>query len=86
MPMRRRDAGVTPANDAEMESKMAKNRPSVLKREREFQKRQRDLKKAEKVAKRRERRENREKPGDAPPVDEGDASRAADDETTEPGE
>jgi hypothetical protein len=35
---------------------MAKQRPSVLKRQREHQKRQRELKKAEKAAQKRERR------------------------------
>jgi hypothetical protein len=79
---RRRDAGEI----RRMESKMAKNRPSVRKRERDIQKRQRDLKKAEKVAKRRELRENREKPGDAPSVDEADDSMGADDGITKPGE
>ena len=40
-----------------------KNRPSVLKREREQKKRQRELKKAEKAALKRERREGNEASG-----------------------
>ena len=40
---------------------MAKQRPSVRKREREIQKRQRELKKAQKAADKRERRLNRDR-------------------------
>jgi hypothetical protein len=40
---------------------MAKQRPSVRKREREIQKRQRELKKAQKAADKRERRLSRDR-------------------------
>ena len=49
---------------------MAKQRPSVRKREREHQKRQRELKKAAKAAQKRERRLNRDRQDSgAPPED-----------------
>lgn len=44
---------------------MARKRPSIQKREREYQKRQRELKKAAKSAEKRERRHNRDG-GDSP--------------------
>ena len=49
---------------------MAKQRPSVHKRQREHQKRQRELKKAEKAAQKHERRLNHDQQDSgAPPID-----------------
>ena len=63
---------------------MAKQRPSVRKREREIQKRQRDLKKAEKAALKRERRFNRaQQDSEAPPAD-ADVVLGEDTEVTNP--
>jgi hypothetical protein len=62
---------------------MAKNRPSVRKREREHQKRQREFKKAEKAALRRERRLNRDEPEVSPPANQDDDTPGAGDETAE---
>lgn len=54
---------------------MAKQRPSVLKIQREQQKRHRDQKKAEKAARKRERRQNRVPGESKPPVEEGQVGR-----------
>lgn len=60
---------------------MARKRPSVQKRQREYKKRQRELDKAEKAAQKRERRQNCEEPGGPPPADDGEVSRGADEGT-----
>ena len=65
---------------------MAKQRPSVHKREREHQKRQRELKKAEKAAQKLERRQNREEPDGSPLADDGEVSHGADEGTAGLGE
>ncbi len=52
---------------------MAKQRPSVHKRQREHQKRQRDIKKAEKAAEKKERKLNRGLPDPVAPPEEPDA-------------
>ncbi len=65
---------------------MARKRPSVQKRQREYQKRQREIEKAEKAAQKRERRENREEVGGSPPVEDGEASRGTDEGVAGPGE
>jgi hypothetical protein len=62
---------------------MAKQRPSVQKRQREYAKRQRELKKAAKAAEKRERRLNRARQ-DAEPPDEDVVTPGADDENGEP--
>ena len=54
---------------------MARKRPTVQKREREFQKRQRELKKAEKAAQKRERRFNRAEQGLSKIAGDGDGVR-----------
>ena len=53
---------------------MAKQRPSVRKREREIQKRQRELKKAQKAAAKRERRLNRDRLVSPPPFGGADVA------------
>ncbi|MBU0640055.1 MAG: hypothetical protein KKB50_14405 [Planctomycetes bacterium] len=65
---------------------MARKRPSVQKRQREYQKRQREIEKAEKAAQKRERRQNREEPGDAPLADAEEVPRGVTEETAGPGD
>ena len=63
---------------------MAKQRPSVHKRQREHQKRQREIKKAEKVAQRRERRLNPDQQDSGAPPEDADVEPGADSESTGP--
>ena len=63
---------------------MARKRPSVQKRQREYLKRQRELEKAEKAAEKRERRQNREELDGSPPTDDGEVSPGSDDEAAGP--
>ena len=63
---------------------MAKQRPSVQKRQREHQKRQRELKKAEKAAQKRERRLNPDQQDSAAPPEDADLVTGADSENTGP--
>ena len=65
---------------------MARKRPSVQKRQREYQKRQRELDKAKKAAQKRERRQNREEAEGSPLADDGEVSHGADEGTAVPGE
>jgi hypothetical protein len=57
---------------------MAKQRPSVRKREREIQKRQRELKKSRKAAAKRERRLNRDRQASSTPSEVIDVAVAQD--------
>jgi hypothetical protein len=57
---------------------MAKKRPSVQKRQREYEKRQRERDKAAKAAQKRERRQNRAEAGDSPPADRGEGPKVED--------
>ena len=63
---------------------MAKQRPSVRKRQREHQKRQRELKKAEKAAEKRERRLNRDQQDSVAPPGDADVEPGADSGNTGP--
>ena len=63
---------------------MAKQRPSVQKRQREHQKRQRELKKAEKAAQKRERRLNHDQQDSGEPPMDADQAHAADSANTGP--
>ncbi len=65
---------------------MAKQRPSVLKRQREHQKRQRELKKAEKAALKCERRLNRDQQDSEAAPEEADLPLVQDSGNTEPAE
>jgi hypothetical protein len=65
---------------------MAKQRPSVLKRQREHQKRQRELKKAEKAALKCERRLNRDQQDSEASPEEADLPPVQDSGNTEPAE
>ncbi len=56
--------------------RMAKKRPSVQKRQREYEKRQCEMDKAAKAAQNRERRQNRAEASDSPPTDCGSSSEA----------
>lgn len=57
---------------------MAKQRPSVLKRQREQQKRQRERKKAEKAAQKRERRLNRDQQDSVVPPEDAHVASSPD--------
>ncbi len=64
-----------------------KNRPSVLKREREQKKREREAKKAKKAALKRERREHPKASDSGPgPAEEIEGGRVAADPSTETGQ
>ncbi len=63
---------------------MAKQRPSVQKRQREHKKRQRELKKAEKAEQKRERRLNREQQNTEAPAEGADQAPGEGGETTGP--
>ena len=65
---------------------MAKQRPSVHKRQREHQKRQRELKKAAKAAQKRERRLNRDQQDSEAPPEDVEVASGADSGNTGPAE
>ena len=57
---------------------MARKRPSVQKRQREYAKRQREIGKAAKAAQKRERRQSRAEPDESPPIKAGEGPEAED--------